>query len=89
MTAIDLARKYIANLPQNVAEGDPELHEAIAHLTGVLAQLDEQKPVAYVSKAKIERLKDHRINSMAGSLSKTTWPGCMAVYAAPLAGVAP
>lgn len=84
MTAIDLARKYVANLPPKVADGEPELHEAIAHLTGVLAALDEQKPVAYVSAAKLERLQDHRINSMSTSISSTTFPGCAAVYAYPL-----
>lgn len=42
--AITLARQYLANLPQSPADG----HEAIAHLSGVLAALDEQKPAGHV-----------------------------------------
>jgi hypothetical protein len=48
MTALNHARQFVAKLPQaTIDEGGIELHEAVAHLSAVLAQFDERKPVGY------------------------------------------
>lgn len=44
MTAIDKAARYLAKLPLTI--NDPALHEVVALLSDVLAELDEQKPAS-------------------------------------------
>jgi hypothetical protein len=56
--ATDLARQYLARLPQQtVAEGDVELHECVAHLSGVLAEIDDHGPLGHVRRGAIDNLK--------------------------------
>jgi hypothetical protein len=78
-----ISRRFIAALP---AITDPDLVQAVEHLKDALNFIDRiqsQKPVAYVSSAKLERLEDGRLSNIAGSLSRLPWPGSVPVYAEP------
>jgi hypothetical protein len=78
-----ISRRFIAALP---AITDPDLAQAVEHLKDALNFIDRlqsQKPVAYVSSAKLERLDDHRIATIGASLAKSPWPGSVPVYAEP------
>lgn len=86
MTNFAQARQFNNAIPPGALTENADLAEAIAHLKDALAYVDQvqsQKPAAYVSAAKVERLQDRLIREIAGSLCASPWPGSIPVFTAP------
>lgn len=76
-----LARRFIAALPP--CGDDPDLEQAIDYLRDALALIDAlqyQRPAAYVSAAKLERLKGRRDLGLGATLSMQRGAGMVSVY---------
>lgn len=86
MTNFALARRFIDKIPAAELADNIDLREAVDHLRDALAYVDQvqsQKPAAYVSSAKLDRLQDTRIKDIACSLSRMVWPGSIPVFITP------
>jgi len=84
MSAIAQARLYLEKLPKGAAEGDVELHEAIAHLSAVLTAIDECNPTGYVLASALRRLKEPHLVGVWCAIGKQSGEGLVAVYTVPV-----
>lgn len=81
-----LARRFIAALPP--CADDPDLAQAVDHLRDALAFIDalqRQEPAAYLSPAKLDRLKDRRDLGLGATLHGKSGFGTVGVYTHPSA----
>lgn len=86
MTNFAQARRFIEAIPPAELAANTDLAQAAEHLKDALTYVDMvqgQKAAAYVSAAKIDRLQDHRLTELAGTLSKSPWPGSIPIFTSP------